>query len=155
MAYGQSLEAQGRYRGLRLCSEQAIAWTGAGRFDKAIALLDGYMRSNPDDPEGYRELARVYDRPEYRGKDKRRAIVLYSRFLELARQTGGFSHAETARAEERMAALRALPPDHKSSAAHDAGLPFQAFYRGLSLCFCYGSLTRERIVLVRAGDVDP
>jgi serine/threonine-protein kinase len=156
MAYNQELEAQNRYQGLRLHTEQAITWSGAGRFDKAIALLDNYVKTFPDDPEGYRELARVYDRPEYKEKDKRRAVVLYARFAELARQSGRFTQVEISRAEERMAAVRAAGMDSRGSDIHSGfGIPFQCFYRGGVICFAYGVITPDRLLIARAGDVDP
>ena len=145
LAYTQELECLRTFRGLRLCTEQAIAWSGAGRYDKAIALLDGYLKSNPEDPEGYRELARLYDRPDYREKDKRRAIVLYARFVELAKQKGGFSSLDINRAEERLSALQLATPDpRRTTSRAELGIPFQAFYRGVSLCFGYGTMTKEQ-----------
>jgi serine/threonine protein kinase len=156
VAFNQELESQNRYRGLKLYTEQAITWSGAGRFDKAIVLLDNYVKANPDDPEGYRELARIYDRPEYREKDKRRAIVLYARFAELAKQRGGFTQVEISRAEERMASLKAANHESRSSGLQSGvGIPFQCFYRGGIICFAYGVISQERILIARAGEMDP
>ncbi|HYF50559.1 MAG TPA: protein kinase [Planctomycetota bacterium] len=155
VAYSQELDVTGRYRGLRLAAEQAIAFAGAQRYDKAINTLDAYVKTNPDDPEGYRELARIYDRPEYKGKDKRRAIVLYQRFIELARRVSGFSAVEITRAEERVSALKTATPDTQSGSHAGIGIPFACFYRGGIICFGFGLMTGERLILARAGDVDP
>jgi serine/threonine protein kinase len=156
LAYCHELELRKRYEGFRLRQEQAAAWAGAGRFDKAIGLIEDYMKANPADPEGYRELAHIYDRPEYRGRDKRRAIVLYQRFAELARADKAFAAQEITRAEERANALLAAPPDGKTTViSAGLGIAFHALYRGTGACFVYGILTPERLVLARAGDVDP
>ena len=158
LAYCQDLEARNRLRGLKLVSEQAIAWTSAGRFEKAIGLLDIYIRNNPDDPEAYRELASIYERPEYKGRDKRRVIVLYQRFLELARGSQTFSRVDIARIEERFAALStgAAPSDKKSSTTLPRiGIVFQCFYRRGGVCFCFGALTGSRLIIVKAGEVEP
>ena len=156
LAYSYDVAARNRYEGLRLLVEQAIAWTGAGRFDRAIGLLDDYVKNHPEDPEGIRELARIYDHPEYRGRDRRRAIVLYRRFAELARLRDTFSSPEITRAEERAKALLAAPSDSRSSVVTPgAGIAFQCFYRAALTCFCYGILTAEGLVIARAGDVDP
>jgi hypothetical protein len=155
-AYSHDLEVRKHYEGLQLAAEQAIAWAGAGRFDMAIVVLGDYIRNNPNDPAGLRELARVYDHPDYRGRDKRRAVVLYERFAELAQQGTAFSKLEITRAKEHAAALRTGSLD-----ARDAGISpgsavtFQCFYRGSSTCFAYGVLTPARLVVAQAGNVDP
>jgi hypothetical protein len=147
---------QQRYEGLPLLVEQSIAWSGAMRFEKAIALLDNYVKQHPEDPDGYRELARLYERPDYHGKDKRRAIVLYSRFADLAQQSGKYSAYEISRAQERTQALLALPPESRSTILQPGeGIAFQCFYRGPIVCFAYGVLNAERLVVARAGEMDP
>ena len=152
----RELESNNRYKGLKLLVEQAIIWTGAGRFDKAIALMEEFIKNSPDEPEAYRELARIYEHPEYRGKEKRRAIVLYRRFLDLARASGTFQPMDITRAEERVGVLMNMPSESKSSILMPGtGVAFQCFYRGKITCFGYGLLTAERLVIARAGEVDP
>jgi hypothetical protein len=142
--------------GLGLLTKQANIWAGAGRFDMAVLLLSEHIKEHAEDPEGYRELARIYDRPNYDGPDKRRAIVLYQRFVELARQVGGFSEFEIARAAERANALLNAPVEPaKSGVSLGAGVAFQCFYRGAIVCFSYGVATLDRLVLARAGEADP
>jgi tetratricopeptide (TPR) repeat protein len=156
VAYCEELETSGRFRGLRLCTEQAIAFAGAGQYEYAVGVLDAFVKQNPDDAEGYRELARIYDRPEYKGKNKRRAIVLYQRYLELARRIEGTSAIELNRAEERISILKAAVPESRGSGTHThLGIPIVCFYRGGSVCFVFGLMTSERLILARAGDVDP
>ncbi|HYG75828.1 MAG TPA: protein kinase [Planctomycetota bacterium] len=156
VAAARELENGKRYTGLKLLVEQSILYAGAGRFDKAIALLEDFVKSNPDTPEAYRELARLYERPEYPGKDRRRAIVLYRRFVELARTAGNYANVDISRAEERITALMNAPAESKSSVlAPGAGVASQCFYRGCVTCFSYTILTGDRMVVTRAGEVDP
>lgn len=158
VAYCQELESQSKSKGLKLLVEQSIAWMGAARFEKAIELLDNYVKKNPKDPDGYRELARIYERPDYRGRDKRRAIVLYQRFAEIAQTTDRFSKVEIQRAEERISVLSAdssLPEALSIALMPGSGIVFQCFYRGPMVCFCFGYLTSSRLFLARVGDVDP
>jgi serine/threonine-protein kinase len=153
-AYSFDLELRKRYEGLGLRVEQALAWIGADRHDEAIALLDNYIRAQPDDPDGYRELARVYDRPDYHGRDRRRAAVLYQRFAALARANGKFTPVEIARAEERAKALGSASMSWRPTPRKDT-LPFQCLYRGADTCLVYGVLTASRMVLAHAGNIDP
>jgi serine/threonine protein kinase len=156
LAMCQELEYVRRYKGLKLATEQSILWVGTQRFDRAIAVWEAYMKANPDDPEGYRELARVYDWPEYDGRDKRRAVVLLRRFAELARSGSKFSQVEIARAEERASSLLGTSLETKSSLISPSmGVAFHAFYRGAIVCFGYGVMTPELLVFARAGEVDP
>jgi len=152
----RELENNKRYSGLKLLVEQAIVWTGAGRFDMGLGILDDFVKLNPEEPEAYRELARIYERPDYFGKDKRRAIVLYRRFLDLACGAGTYSVMDLTRAEERIAVLMAAPPETKSSIlAPGAGVASQCFYRSRITCFSYAVLTADRLIVMRAGEVDP
>jgi serine/threonine protein kinase len=159
LAYCHDIEVRKRYIGLALRREQASAWIGAGRHDKAAAVLDEYIRAHPCEAEGYRELARVYDHPDYAGPEKRRAVVLYRRFIELAQQAGTYSVLELARAEERARAILASPDkalrQTTSGLLAGVGIAFQCFYRGPLVCFAYGLLTAERLVVARAGDLHP
>ena len=156
VAVCQEMERSNRYRGLKLLSEQALIWAGSGRFDRALGLLDTYIKNFPEEPEGYRELARLYDRPDYHGRDKRRMIVLYQRFAELARGKGTYTALEITRAEERAAALASAPPESKSSFIQPGvGIAFHSFYRSALVCFGFGMLTGEQLIFLRAGEVDP
>jgi serine/threonine-protein kinase len=153
-AFAEELLVKGRYNGLKLLTEQAVAWIGAGRFDRAITLFNEFIEDNPDNPQGYRELARIYDRPDYKGRDKRRAIILYSRYVELARERGEGSKIEIARAEARANALRNQPPSY-GGAPMGESLEFDCFYRGAADCYAYCRLDMLQLVAVKAGDVDP
>ena len=155
VAYTHDIEARQRYEGLKLLVEQAAAWTGAGNFEKAIMLLAGYIETKPKDPEGYKELARLYNRPDYRGRDRRRAVVLYERFVELARAAGNSSNFEIARAMRRAKALLAMPEQKSPGIAPGSGLAFQCFHHGTEGCFAYGVLTASQLVVARAGYIDP
>lgn len=155
LAYCFELEARKSCHGLKLLVEQALAWTGAGNFERAIGLLYGYVKNNPEDPDGYRELARIYDRPDYRGREKRRAIVLYQRFVDLALAAGKFTRFEVSRAQERATALSSMPQEKSAFIAPGTAVFFQCFYHGVDNCFCYGALSAGQLVLARAGYVDP
>ncbi|HEY3322228.1 MAG TPA: protein kinase [Planctomycetota bacterium] len=156
LAYCREVESGRRYKGLAAAVEQAIAWSGAQQFERAVAVLDDYIRRKPEDAEAYRELARIYEHPEYRARDKRRAIVLYERFIELAKENERFSNVDITRAQERAAALRLAPPEAKTSVLlPGSGVAFQCFYRGATACFGYGILNADVLCMARAGDVDP
>jgi len=156
LAYSQELEVRSAYSGLKLVIEQIIGWIGAGRYDRAVLQLETHIKNNPNDSEAYRELARIYEKPEYKCNDKRRAIVLYQRFAELARKSGGVSNVEIQRAEERAKVLITMPAERKSSLIlAGAGIAFHCFYRGPVVCFSYGVLMNDKLVVVRAGEVDP
>jgi len=156
LAFSHYLEVQEQHWGLPLATRQANAWAGAGRFDVAIGLLSAFVREHPEDPEGFRELARIYDRPDYDGPDKRRAIVLYRRFAELARTVGSFAEFEIRRAEEHAQALLSAPVEpRKAVIPAAAGVVFQCFYRGAAVCFVHGVIACDRLILARAGEADP
>jgi len=156
LAYCAALEARYRYEGVKLVEEQAATWIGARRLDVAITLFDGYVKDHPADPEGYRGLARLYDHPDYKGTGKRRAIVLYRRFVELARDSGGFSELEITRAEERAGTLQQAPRETALRFAESRpALTFRCFYSGVNSCFAHGMLCPERLVVVSAGAYDP
>lgn len=155
LAYCCELVARSRYEGLKLLVEQAVIWSGTGNSEKGIGLLDSYVKSNPGDPAGYRELARLYDRPDYRGRDKRRAIVLYQRFVELGRASEKFSKFEISHSEERAKALLGQPQEKSTLTVPGHAVAFQCFYLGAEDCFSYGVLTASQIILAKAGYVDP
>lgn len=155
LAYCYELEARKSPQGLKLLVEQALAWTGAGNVDRAVELLDIYVKNNPEDAEGYRELARIYDRPDYRGRDRRRAIVLYQRFAELAKAAGKFSNLEVSRALERASVLNAIQQEKSACLAPGGAVAFQCFYHGVDDCFGYGVLTATQFLMARAGYIDP
>ncbi len=154
LAYSEESLVKGRFTGVKLLAEQAIAWIGAGRFDKAIALFNEFIEDNPNNPHGYRELARIYDRPDYRGRDKKRGIILYTRYVELAREQGEGSKIEMARAEARANAMKTLPPSFGGAPIGEA-IEFDCFYRGTDDCYVYCRLDNSHLTAVMAGSVDP
>ena len=154
VAFSEELLVKGRYNGLKLLSEQAVAWIGAGRFDKAIQLFNEFIEDNPQNPQGYRELARIYDRPDYKGRDKRRAIILYTRYIELAREQNEGSKIELGRAEARSNALRSQPPSYGGAPIGES-IEFDCFYRGSADCYAYCRIDLLQLVGVKAGIVDP
>jgi serine/threonine-protein kinase len=151
-------------QGLALLEEIAAVWCAAGRFDKAIPVVEDYLKKHPGDAAGFRALARIYDRPDYDGKDRARAVVLYNRFLELANaREDRFSTLEIRLARERMDSLRAgrAPFRKKSDLQNLNKLPgvlqaFRCFYRAdHELFFAFGVLSRQDLRLAKAGSVDP
>jgi tetratricopeptide (TPR) repeat protein len=154
LAYTEESLVKGRFSGVKLLSEQAIAWIGAGRFDKAIALFNEFIEDNPDNPHGYRELARIYDRPDYKGRDKKRGIILYTRYVELAREQGEGSKIEIARAEARANAMKTLPASFGGAPIGES-IEFDCFYRGATDCYAYCRLDSQYLMAVNAGSVDP
>ena len=127
---------------------------GAGRFDKAIELFNEFIEDNPTNPYGYRELARIYDRPDYKGRDKRRGIILYLRYVQLAKEQDDGSKIEIARAEARANAMKTLPVSPGGAVSGEA-IEFECFYRGSTDCYIYGRIDLQHLVAVRAGIVDP
>lgn len=154
MASCQELLANPKLNGLKLLSEMATAWMGAGRFDRAIQLLNEFVEDNPNNPDGYRELARIYDRPDYKGRDKRRGIIMYMRFIDLARADGSYSQIEISRAEARANALKTGVVASGFLTPGEA-LEFDCFYRGAHDCYVFGRATSEMIAAVRIGVIDP
>ncbi|MEI6233853.1 MAG: protein kinase [Planctomycetota bacterium] len=154
VAFNEELLVKGRYTGIKLLSEQAVVLMGAGRFDQAIELFNDFIADNPNNPYGYRELARIYDRPDYKGKDKRRGIILYLRYVELAREQNEGSKIEISRAEARANAMKALPASAGGSTIGEA-LEFDCFYRGDQDCYVYARIDMLNLVAVKAGVVDP
>jgi hypothetical protein len=155
MALNLELETRNKSMQLKPIVEQAIAWTGAGRFDMAVAMLDDYVKNNPLDPEGYRELARIYDRPDYNGKNKRRAVVLYRRFVELAKEYNASTPFEITRAEARAQALVGNNVESKGAGIPvSEGITFQCYSRSAG-CYVFGVLTASYLIMARLGDTDP
>ena len=153
-AFCEEMLVKGRFSGLKLLNEQAVAWMGAGRFDKAIALLNDFVEDNPANGDGYRELARIYVRPDYRGRDKRRGIILYSRFVELAREEGGYSQIEISRAEARATAMKTMLAATGSMPIGES-LDFDSFYRGALECYAFCRADYDNLLVMRIGAVDP
>jgi serine/threonine protein kinase len=155
-AYCRELKTRKRFEGLELAVECALAWTGAGKFEKAIPIMEEYIKDNPADCAGYRELARIYEHPEYKGRDRRRAIVLYQRFIQLARETGAVPDYDIIRIEDR---IKTLLTQNSTASGYYTATPrqivFQCFYIGRSNCYVFGALSSEQLALVRAGSVDP
>ena len=154
VASNEELFVRGRLSGLKLLAEQATIWMGAGRHDKAIALFNEFVEDNPENPDGYRELARIYDRADYKGRDKRRGIIMYMRFIDLARALGNYSQIEIQRAEARAAALKSGNVSAGFLIPGEA-LEFDCFYRGASDCYVYCRANQDQLVAVKIGTVDP
>ncbi|MBI3829714.1 MAG: protein kinase [Planctomycetes bacterium] len=157
----QYIESTSRAKGVDLLEEVAAVWCVTGRFDKAIGVLEEQIRNNPGNPDGYRALARIYERPDYTGKDRNRAIILYGRFVELAMKKGGYSNLEIERAQGRVAQLQVTGNQPKE--AHKPGAfsgtmihTFPCFYRSNgTVFFGLGGVNRDTVVVARAGEVDP
>jgi len=151
-------------KGVELLEEIAAVWCAAGRFDKAVPVVEEYLKEHPDDAAGFRALARIYDHPDYDGKDRARAVVLYNRFIELANaREDQFSTLEIRLARERMDTLRSGRASFrkKSDIQNLNKLPgvlqaFRCFYRAdRDLFFAFGVLSRQSLRLAKAGSVDP
>lgn len=152
-------ENRGDRSPLQVAKEQARAWVEIGRFDRAIARLECYLKAHSDCAEAYLALAHVYDHAAYHGKDKRRAIVLYGRFLELM-GSGAQFHPEVNKAAARVQALvRLTVPAAAHSADTDEPPPvaaFNCFHRRGGLTHFYAcALTYDVLVLAYVGDADP
>ncbi|MBI3829713.1 MAG: tetratricopeptide repeat protein [Planctomycetes bacterium] len=141
---------------MQFVTEQAHAWVEIGRFDRAISRLETYLKAHSDSPDAYLALAKVYDHPGYHGKDKRRAIVLYGRYMELRGKNAQY-HPEFKRAAVRVQVLsrQAVP----SSAAAEEAPPlatFNCFHRSGGLTHFYAcALTYDVLVMAYVGDADP
>jgi len=137
---------------------QAKAWIEIRRLNRAIDRLDRFLRDYPDDADAYLALARLYDQPIYQGADKRRAIELYQRFVEL-RGVERKDDPDVVDAERRIPTLLRLPLPAPRRPEDEGGpvlAAFTCFYRFGSLThLAYGVLTPSRMVLARVGDVDP
>jgi len=159
IAAAQYIESTSRAKGVDLLEEIAAVWCITGRFDKGIAVLEEQIRNNPDDPDAYRGLARIYERPDYSGKDRNRAVILYTRFVDLANKKGGYSTIELERAQSRIAQLQAGAPKENIKPGMFSGLmlhTFPCFYRNNgTVFFGLGGVNREHVVVARAGEVDP
>ena len=154
VAYNEELVLKERFRGMKLLTEQAAAWMGAGRFDKAITLLNEFVEDNPTNPYGYHELARIYDRPEYKGRDKRRGMILYMRYVELARQQEEGSKIEIAQAEARANAMKSVSTS-SGGVVQGESFEFDCFYRGVKNCYAYCRVDMTQLIVACAGSVDP
>jgi len=162
LARTQEIESKSRAQGADRVEELAAAWCAAGRFDRGIELIEEYIKGFPDDPGGYHALAQLYQRPDYTGTDRSRAIVLYGRFVELAERRGGYTELEIRRARERMDALRAagasggLRPVVGVDEQEPILAAFRCFYRSDRNVF-YGLclITRKGRVAAEAGEMDP
>jgi serine/threonine protein kinase len=155
LAYCQELANEGRKKGIALASEQAIAWSGAGRFDRAIEILENFLKDNPDEPEAYREMARLYEHPDYRGNDRRRAVVLYQRFADLAYASRKYPAHEIMRTEERIRVLMSLNDTRAPIAKVPEGISFNCFFETDDQWYCQGLLTPDALCLAKAGCIDP
>ncbi len=154
VASNEDMLVKGRFSGMKLLTEQAAIWIGAGRFDNAIALLSEFIEDNPTNPYGFHELARIYDHPDYKGRDKRRGIILYLRYVELAREQDEGSMIEISQAEARANAMKSLPFTSGGVVAGEA-IEFDCFYRGAVDCYVYCRVDMTQLIAICAGSVDP
>ena len=162
LAAVQHIERTSRAKGVDLLEEAAGVWCAAGRFDLATGAIEEHLKAHSEEPEGYRALAHIYERPDYPGKDRGRVIVLYQRFIELAPLSPRISPLEIQRARERLAAMQAGKAGWAGDAVHQSGAfpgvlqSFRCFHRyGSQVYFAYGALSREQVVLAKAGEVCP
>ncbi|MCZ7644562.1 MAG: hypothetical protein M5U26_04640 [Planctomycetota bacterium] len=151
----QELDSKRAARGaFKVVKEQARNWVAVEHFKRAIERLEAYLKNRPDDADAFLELARVYDHPGYQEKDKRRAAILYQRFLAL--RGGAPDDPEVAAAGRRIEVLQFWEPD--AAHAEDARvlLTFTCFYRYNALThFAYAVLTDSHLILAHVGDADP
>jgi len=151
-------ESRSQHNQLQVAEAQAKAWIEIQRFDRAIARLEVFLKSNNSNPAAYLALAKVYDHPGYQGKDKKRAVVLYQRYLEL-RGPAAIPDLESHRAEQRIQILGRAPTPDAARSGEFAVPPlarFTCFYRHGGLTHFYACvLTYDLLVLGYAGDADP
>lgn len=151
-------ESRSQHNQLQVAEAQAKAWIEVQRFDRAITRLDAFLKSNNTNPAAYLALAKVYDHPGYQGKDKKRAVVLYQRYLEL-RGPAAIPDLESHRAEQRIQILGRTPVPDAARSGEFAVQPvarFACFYRHGGLTHFYTCvLTYDLLVLGYAGDADP
>jgi hypothetical protein len=112
--------------------------------------------------DAYLELADIYERPDATGLDKRRLLVLYDSYVDLATRSRQTPPA-LSRVKERLKQLKdgrerissvVLPsiPEHNPEVLHK----FRCFYRSAQdVVFAYGMLMRNELLLVRVGEMDP
>jgi len=161
LATTQHIESTSRAKGVELLEEIAAVWCVSGRFDKAIALLEEDLKRHPNEPSGYRALARIYERPDYKGRDRARAVILYGRFLELAKNKENFSPLEHERIQGRLGQIQAsISAQSKDAPPLDCFADllqiFPCFYRtGGNVFFGQGGISRSHLIVARAGEVDP
>ncbi len=140
--------------GVKALVEQAEAWLGTRNYEKAVALLDRHIKRNPRDPEGYYELARMYERAEYQGQDKRRAIVMYQRFIELA-LTKGWAKDELERVQAHVQQMAPALQAGTEPSSRLLAFNFKCFYRGRFQCFAFGLVDASQFTIARVGEIDP
>ncbi len=162
LARTQEIQVRSRAQGADRAEELAAAWCAAGRFDRGITLMEDYIEAFPEDPGGYFALAQIYQRPDYTGTDRNRAIIMYGRFIELSDKHGGYTELEIKRARERMDALKragtsgALRPAVEIDEKEPRLASFNCFYRGdRHVFFGIAVVTRKGLTLAEAGEVDP
>ncbi|MCW8131055.1 MAG: hypothetical protein KIS92_11960 [Planctomycetota bacterium] len=148
-------ETKGQREPIDVVVEQAQAWVEIGRFDRAIIRVEAFLRGNVENAEAYRALARVYDHPSYKGKDKRRAMVLYKRYLDLKGEAAK-NDPKCQEAAMRIMALNRIPPEATDANEAAPLATFNCFHRQGGLThFFHGVLTYDVLVLAYIGDADP
>lgn len=159
LGHNQALDQElARLTPVEVARKQALAWVDIGRLNRAIYRLERVLKDHPDNAEAYLELAKLYDLPRYQGADKRRAIALYQRFIEL-RGSGHQNDPAVLDAQRRIPTLLRLPLPVPRRAEDDGGpvlATFTCFYRFGSLFhLAFGIVTPYRLILARVGDADP
>ena len=151
-----------RNSGLALLEEQAEVLCAHGLFATAGALIETYVKQHPSEASAYRALARIYDHPGYNGEDRRRAIVLYHRFLQLEAESGAQDALGTRLIRERLEAIESGRASSqrisRAASVRQAAdrQDFRCFYRGDGApYFGFGMLTLEHLCVAKAGDLDP
>ncbi|GMV79668.1 MAG: hypothetical protein AMXMBFR7_08520 [Planctomycetota bacterium] len=158
IATTEQIKRISRKEGVPLFEELGAVWCAAGRFDLAIEPLNDYLKSHPIDASGFRALARIYERPDYHGPDKARVVVLYQRCVELAEEHGGLGALELKLVKDRLTALQEgrAKLGEAGRSTGEVLHHFRCFYRASAVIyFAFGAMSRDRMVLARAGEVDP
>lgn len=156
--FGANQELDGKRNARTLWNivrDQAKNWVAVAHYARAIERLESFLRERPDDAEAFLTLARVYDHPGYHGKDKRRAAILYKRYLALS-GVDGTTAPEAAEAQRRIEVLQYWEPDPAAQEEAPHLATFTCFYRFNAFThFLYGVLTDQHLILVNVGDADP
>jgi len=156
LGYNLNLDSnpEGR-KPIEVAKDQAKAWAEVGQFDRAIARMERFIKKNVELPEGYLALAQLYEHPAYRGKDKRRAVILYQRYVQL-KSDEVVSSPEIERALKRMDLLQRQSLRLSEAEGALPYLTFTSFHHATPVThFSYGVINQNGIMLVPVGEADP
>jgi hypothetical protein len=136
--------------------EQSRAWLEAGNLDRAIARLEKFLRTRPAEPEACLLLGQLYDRADYSGPDKHRALELYAAYTQMKGPTG-VPEPLASWLKHRMDALVVRSPQLvPSEPGIRVLMTFTCFYRfALLMQAAYVALTRDCLFLAPIGYLDP